>query len=490
MNFDSPIDVTSLDEFLVRVRESSPFAELHANPFFYFVKPTEEILSIYRIYKPESKLMLFADFLKTLLLIVANIFVSLGISLYRIRESKPIKLQIKGEKKFLFLSHFTHAQNPFEDDIFFGKNVDLEESFTLYLNHTRLNSSRILRMFHNADKTRVVVSPKTLPPSQLFRIQINQLRVSCWLMRKTLKDKKLSMEQRRILINGASLQHSRSTLANLILIRRLCEVVRKLNPNYLVFTIEGHAHERAILGMMSSTFKQKKLVAYQHAPVVPGQRNFFRIASLLNEGDTLMTSGEILFELAKKNRLRCNVEILGSPKARVCEYQPKDSSRLQVLIAPEGTRKSLTQFLCLTNELASRLPEVNFTIRPHPALGSLTDKIIKKKLLTKSTVTISSVSLREDLLKSHLILFRSSAVGIEGLSFGAFPISVDFEGSNSLNPLFYWQNEGMSLKSTTEIINYLEVFDPKKSNEVAFQNQCFKIFSQYFTELQDINSIV
>jgi hypothetical protein len=120
----------------------------------------------------------------------------------------------------------------------------------------------------------------------------------------------------------------------------------------------------------------------------------------------------------------------------------------------------------------------------------LTDKIIKKKLLTKSTVTISSVSLREDLLKSHLILFRSSAVGIEGLSFGAFPISVDFEGSNSLNPLFYWQNEGMSLKSTTEIINYLEVFDPKKSNEVAFQNQCFKIFSQYFTELQDINSIV
>jgi hypothetical protein len=120
----------------------------------------------------------------------------------------------------------------------------------------------------------------------------------------------------------------------------------------------------------------------------------------------------------------------------------------------------------------------------------LTYKIIEKRLLPGSTVTVSSLSLKEDLIKSHVILFRSSAVGIEGLAFGAFPISIDFEGSNLLNPLFYLTNEGMSLKSTTEIVDYLKYFDPKKSSEVAFQNHCFTIFHQHFTELQNIDSIV
>ena len=61
MSHRLPLNYGTLDKFLLEIREFIKNSDIQANPFFHLVKPTEENISKYRFYKPESLLFLTFD---------------------------------------------------------------------------------------------------------------------------------------------------------------------------------------------------------------------------------------------------------------------------------------------------------------------------------------------------------------------------------------------------------------------------------------------
>jgi hypothetical protein len=489
-SFLLPLEPQELDDFLVEIRESSPFNDINASAFFHLVKPTEENLRKYKLRCPKSKIFLTLAYLTLFPLILLQSLSSIVISFYSLLEFKSEKDLPSGKYKFLFLSHFTYAQDPKKEDVFFGKNLDFNESCAFFLNHTRLLSPQIKRKFYHVGKRKVAVNTKALSLFSMVELQVAQLQISWWLFIKSLRGESLDVTKRRLLIKAAFFQHRRSTIANLVLRTRLRDTMIRVKPKFLVLTIEGHAHEKIVLDMSKKSFEDTKVIGYQHAPIVPGQLNLFRTVSNFSADDYFFTSGSVSKKLALNHGLRCKVETLGSPKARLFEYQKKSTSIIQVLVAPEGTRESLSQFIKLINELAPSLPNISFVLRSHPALGNLAYKMAKEKLFPRNGVSLSTASLSEDLRRSHLILFRSSAIGIEGLSFGVLPIHINQEGDDSLNPLISSEFETVGFRSVSEIIKFIKAFDLRLTQDETFQKNCYRLFDGYFGKLQSINTLV
>jgi hypothetical protein len=485
-----PFEPGELDKFLVEIRESSPLNEINASPFFHLVKPTEENLLKYKLRRPRSKSLLIIEYLKLFPLILIRTLASLILSMFSLLEFRPKNAKSSEKSNFLFLSHFTFAQNPKEEDIFYGENLDFKESYTFYLNHTRLLSPQIVKRFNDANKRKITVNTKSLSPLSMIKLHANQFRISWWLFTKSIGDNSLGIEKRRILARAASYQHGRSTMANLVLKSRLSETILRVKPKILVLTIEGHAHEKMVIDVSRSLIKDIKIIGYQHAPIVPGQLNLFRIVSNFYSNDYFLTTGEVTKNLALVHDPNCRVKILGSVKAKEFEYQQKDFSKVQVLVSPEGTKESLSQFISLINEIAPILPNIRFVLRYHPALGRAALKVIKDSLLPRNNVVISLSSLQEDLRQSHLILFRSSAIGIEGLSYGALPMHINQEGHHALNPLVYCGIEMTNFQLTSEIVRFIEKFDLSPSQDESFQRESYEIFNKYFSKLQKITAVI
>jgi hypothetical protein len=484
------LEPTYLDKFLVKIRERTPFKDLHANPFFYLVKPSDENLLKYKYRKPENKYHFILDLLMYIPTICFEISKSVAHSILLMTETKEWKFESIDSCKYIFISHFTYAQDPKKEDIFFGKNLNHKSSFTLYLNHTRQSSKIIQSNFRSVNKRNIAVNSKSLMPLQLMQLQFNQMKTSSWILTEALTCKGLTINMRRLLIRAAIFQHSRPTIANLVLRKRLTELLSALKPEYIVFTIEGHSHERMVMKLREEFFQNTKLIGYQHAPIVPTQYNFLRIAKLFCSQDYILTSGDLTRKVIESQSRRCRTGILGSPKSRDYTYSIKDSLKLKVLLAPEGTRESLTRFVVIVNELTKLVPQVLFILRPHPALGSKTYKIVSSMLINRSNVIVSESSLTDDLGSAHLVLFQSSAIAIEGLAFGTYPIHIDFQGTGSLNPLACTSINSISLKSIDEIVSYLKTFDLKNSTLEVYQRGCFSQFLNYFAKLQLIDSIV
>ncbi len=484
-----PLDPIDLDEFLVRIRDSIPFNEKFANPFFYLVKPTYENLSKYTLLVPKSYLFFALELLTFGLRILLNFVLSIGASIIHFWPRGAYGANLQDKKEFLFVSHFTQAQDPEKEDAYFGSLINLQQDFVFYLNHTRINAKKLLSKFEKQEKFNLVFNSKSLLPIQILLLQISQTRVSGWLFFQSLLMENLLIEERRIMLRAAVWQHSRATMANFTLKNRLTKSILKIEPKFLVLPLEGHAHEAMIINLRQSNFKDLRILGYQHAPLVPGQKNILRIVSSLGFNDYCLTSGEIpklhILSIAPK----CKVTVLGSRKHTNSKDYYKTLSQIQVLIAPEGTEESLLSFIELVNQLSLLLPNSYLILRPHPGLNTKITTNLLKNLKSNKNVSISTSSLSEDLKNSHFVLFRSSAVGIEGLSWGAQPIHLDPMRDNSLNPMALSDFPNISCADAKDISVLINNFDPKFFSSTEFQSSCYSYFNSYFGRLGDIKTL-
>ena len=82
MSHRLPLNYGTLDKFLLEIREFIKNSDIQANPFFHLVKPTEENISKYRFYKPESLLFLTFDTIFFFPRIVIEVLYALAISIF------------------------------------------------------------------------------------------------------------------------------------------------------------------------------------------------------------------------------------------------------------------------------------------------------------------------------------------------------------------------------------------------------------------------
>jgi hypothetical protein len=133
---------------------------------------------------------------------------------------------------------------------------------------------------------------------------------------------------------------------------------------------------------------------------------------------------------------------------------------------------------------------VEFTLRIHPGLDQRTSNQILKKLLTLENLRISTETLVEDLQRTHIGVFRSSAVGLEGLAFGVLPVHFDASHFNYLNPLKYTKMEKFEFSEAKILADFLNQKPLDLNSSQSFQEECRNVLSDYFYPMKSITSLI
>lgn len=484
------IDPKKLDDFLSKIGETFESEVLDGNPFFHLVKPTSENLRKYQLRFAPSKVYLFLSGLAVFPKIIFLVINSLAISIARTRENFRWTSKQEYQYERLVISQFTSAQNPDQDDIFYGSNTQDPNSVIFYLNSTRNQAHKIQSNFINAGKLNVVVNTKSLWISGVIKIHIKQMKGSIKLLTYAAFNSTNSILERRLLIEASVFQHARSTIANQITKVRLTQVILECNPADIVLMTEGHAHESMVLNLRNRNFPSIRILGYQHAPIVPGQFSFWHLLNGFHKEDILFTCGATTQHVIEAIHPNLKVKILGSLKIKIFVDQPKDSECLKVLGVVESTRESLIEFVSLFNFLANSIPSVEFTLRVHPGLNQRTSNQILKKLVTLKNLRISVETLVENLQQAHVGVFRSSAVGLEGLAFGVLPIHFDASHFKYLNPLEYTTMQNFEFSDPKILANFLDQKSLDWSSSQFFQEQCRNVLADYFYPMKSITSLV
>ena len=483
-------DPKELSDFLLRIRKKFKVETLDGSPFLHLVKPTSENLVKYKVRYPASKIHFIISLLAAFPRIILLIINSLVISLLRTQENfKWTPIQKKKYRR-LIISQFTSVQNPEEQDIFYGSNTQTPDSLIFYLNSTRRQAHKIQGDFINAGKSNVIVNSKSLWILETIKLHLKQMQGSFNLFTYAVFNSENSIIERRLLIEASVFQHARSTIANQITKVRLTQVLKACNPAEIVMMTEGHAHEAMILNLRNKEFSSIRILGYQHAPIVPGQFALRHLLNQFDEDDILLTCGATTQRVIQTNHPNLKVKILGSLKSKSSVDKPKDSKCLEVLGIVESTRESLIEFVSLFNFLATSIPNVEFTLRIHPGLERHNSAQILKKLRRLKNLRVSVGTLLEDLQRSHIGVFRSSAVGLEGLAFGVLPVHFDATHLGYLNPIEFTKMQKIEFSDPKILADFLREMPLADISNHAFQEECSSVLTDYFYPLRTIKSLI
>ena len=120
----------------------------------------------------------------------------------------------------------------------------------------------------------------------------------------------------------------------------------------------------------------------------------------------------------------------------------------------------------------------------HPALSAKETSGILSRLNFGERLVLSNQSLEQDLKESHFCIYRSSAVGIEGLRHGVFPLYFNPNGDQGLNPLYFAKLEVPVFRDLSEFKDLFSSIPEVHSNVAWNQNEVLlNIGATYYTKL-------
>lgn len=405
------------------------------NSYFRLVKPTEENLNIYKSLTETRRFSHIRLAFVAPILIFKEVLWSISIAVLYRAETHSWSLRSKSPCRKLFVSHFTHAQNPEMPDVFFG-SLPTSADHIFYLNSTRIPRQRIESLFSGKKfRMKMTVTTKSLSIPETLKMQFMNLGIAFKMLSISVKARGIPNIQRQILVLASISQVSRSTCANQILLHRFQEVVRETKPSKVFITFEGHLYEHLLLTYLRENHPDIILCPYQHAPIVPAQYGLIRNLKQLSTKETIFCSGEATRSYIESLRPSISVVVLGSPKWRPSEFHVRRHDSITVIGAAEGTSGSLESMASLLANLSLIHKDFTFVIRPHPATEPKDSSRILSKYDSGSNLKFSLGKLDELLMISHYCIYRSSAVAIEGLRFGTVPLFFNPSGDQGLNPL-------------------------------------------------------
>jgi len=418
-------------------------SEYHVNPFFRISKGTPEQMKKYQFTNSKfPRIIVLIDFLISIPVNVIKLFIYLFCSVIFFHQYRTFKYETqKGD--MLFLSHAIGENITKTDgDQFFALipehfHKENQKVSILYTNHNLVGyhkNSKSLKL-KSSEIDRYLI-PKFLKPTE----NINYLRLiipasfRCFFngLQKLLSNPIVSI----LLIKSSIAFYSRSTYSNYLVCQRVQKYCNKNDLSTLILTFEGHSYEQYTIEKIGRSQPRLSFMVYQHSPIVTdhfGVENFLKTNT---RNLTVLTTGPFYEKVFKSFSMVPKYQILGSSKADTNFIDSAENLKTQILFAPEGTTVATLSFLKLINYLCSMNPELLFSIRLHPNLKrNLFVNFLIKKLGKKSNFSVSADSLSEDLKKSKLVFYRSSAVGVQALMSQAVPIFYSDSKEVGLNVL-------------------------------------------------------
>ncbi len=439
----------SLPENLAKISAHLESLYLLANPFFRLSKPTPENLMKYKNYKQRAlKYRIIVNLIRFPGIVFVQSIWNICLSFITFREWFPRRRFLDNKFNFLGISQVTSSKQGFKEDPLLGQIPQILNTRTtlgmFYLNGTTIPREFAHKSLVSQVNCDVVLNSKTLSPSETIGVLWTNLVTCIGFIAHEFKGKKWTLDQLYLISEGVLFQFRRPTYANLVLLRRMIDILNCSDVQTIFFTIEGHSHEAMLISLIKTRYPETEIQVIQHAPLVPSQFGYFENLKLLRRNDSILCTGEITKKFTKEyvltDDLPCkNVRVIGSSK----NYAPRESilhliqgPRISILLLPEGTVNSAIEFLELLKQLAFEFPHISFVLRLHPA----TRENPKVESLMKSTftdnATFSKTSLVGDLSETDFCIYRSSAAALEALSFGVIPIHYNSSSSFDLDPIF------------------------------------------------------
>jgi hypothetical protein len=455
-----------------------------ANNYFRLVKPTEENLIRYSNLERLSKKTILFDLLNTPIKIFLELIKSMAIAVIKSSESASFEAPAKLQAKRIFVSHYTHAQKPSQPDVFFDR-LPAQDDLIFYHNNTLLNRKKIMHVLSKgAARPNIVVTTKSLGICKTVSLQSKNLYISLKMLRAAIIPNRFSLIERKILISASSSQVSRQTVVNQVNLKRLGLLLSDKKPESLIITLEGHAYEALYIELIHRKYPDIQLMVFQHAPVVPEQFGLMKNLLRLKSSDVILSSGEVTKDYFESLNLKPPVRLLGSPKWKPVVAAQKSEELTTILGAAEGTLESLESFAKLFQGLNEMDLGLKLILRVHPAMSSQEIERVLSRLHFGKQLILSDRQLEEDLRDSHFCIYRSSAVSIEGLAYGVYPLFYNPVGNQALNPLYFAKLEVPVFRSLSDFREFF--LNLRGASSIANnrqKNELIRIGATYYSKL-------
>ena len=450
------------------------------NPFLNLGKPTVENIKRLEFLVPNHVKIRFV--LNLLICIPKLVYDSTCNLLHHLKYIKSYSDIVLNDQQinFLFVSHYIGQNNVGKNnDIFYGSIPDSilnnsKKNLLVYIDHTKKQNAKKRKLNSN-------ILSKTCDSRTRLRMIISNINNSTLYLKKLLRSLFINFEEANSYLQLAMIQTKISSSANEILTHNLSRYINAYKPNKIVFTLEGHPYELYLANYLCKKYSEIEIVFWQLAPVVSSQHGFLEnIASFGPNSKIAVTGNAVKTYIENSAKKHPDLYVIGSPKFQTNEHIK--SKGKCILLAPEGTKEAVYEFLDLIPKICEEIIEYKVVLRLHPSVGNLKNSRNLWKYEKYSNFEISNKSLSYDLSRSEYCVFRSSSVGIESLNYGVQPIHFSIFNSGELNPLSLVDSVYFQAKNSTEL---LQIIAQHKKYNV---NQLQKAYGDYFEQV-DLNKL-
>ena len=454
--------------------------EIIAINFLHVIRATPKSLQSYA-YLFSNKFWLYRIIRHCFLLInnVMGIFYNILCSIFY----RTHKFEVMTHNAdFLFISHYTGLKKGLThyQDSYFGEMVNQlsqngKSSVIAYIDESKGNTSN--EVFQKKSGVLLIVLSNITSFFNL--IKIYQGVFSAYkLLRKTNNSFPLKViEQAKISV------FFRSTIRNLILADQVGSIIKRYSPNCIITTYEGHAWERLVFAMAKSVNPDIKCISYQHVPLFKFQHAIRRNIGQQYNPDVILTSGRVsATHLKSLNELdKVRISVVGSGRNIVAESSNSSHHTgldlVSCLVAPEGVMDECNLIFEFSLGCAKKNKDINFIFRFPPMINmDLLIKQNKKFRNLPDNITISEVSLLDDISRSNVILYRGSSVVIQAVVCGLKPIYLKVDDELTMDPLY-------EITEGREIVTNIEEFKLSLSKNIDINikeelvNYCKEIYT-------------
>lgn len=405
---------------------------------------------------------------------LVKIVITLIKSFLNIRNLSIIGMESKSNIDYLFVSHLINKNQLNQKfDLYFSDIPNRLESMGRKVSIVSILGLKKIKYSSLINKQKNIPNyyfTNTLSP-------IQELKIIYKLIFEAIRLKKISTlfktSKSKIFDLASSEALSPGTHFNLRLSLQVKNLIKQVNPKFLVCTYEGHAYERIIFSSARQVNPNIICISYQHTGVFE-MSNAIKI-KLSNQFNPnyIFTSGVFGKEDLKKSKDLNEIKILKFGSKRGLLNSKKNKRNYEInycLVIPEVFVSECNKLFDFCISYLSKYSNVKFIFRLHPGISF--EKIIEQnknfKNLSKNII-LSTDTLENDIDKSKWVLYRGSSAVFKAISDGLRPIYLDYNNEISLDPLFRLQ----SFKKNVTIISHLnKIFNEDiKNNFIESINQ-------------------
>lgn len=219
--------------------------------------------------------------------------------------------------------------------------------------------------------------------------------------------------------------------------------VRTWHPRAMMTVYEAQGWEQVLRWGVKTADASCQVIGYQHVPLFPEATSLLsppRSPGLPVHPDIILCLGKIPRELLRLGHEPYGTRLVpfGSFRYRASSVnRPAPPSRRTVLVVPEGYPSAVHELFHFACACADRLPSYTFLLRCHP--GFPRTQAIRKvlaQLLHRPNIVLSGHhGIKDDLIRSSVVLYRGSSAVVESILHGLLPVYVESPDSYDQDPL-------------------------------------------------------